>query len=167
MIEKGKINLQQQVSQNTQLDKFKRKITFLQLVLCHNSTIKAAAALSKINFATAKVILKKFRKFGSIKNSHQDYEKQIELLKEISSIKSVIKQEKLQKREQEFQMLSQKIKTIQPQNKKKELTNTNDVNFQLQVYQQELQQEKQKQFELVKSILMEQIKLMKQKFTYN
>ncbi|CAD8100469.1 unnamed protein product [Paramecium primaurelia] len=142
-------------------DKFKRKIQFLQLVLCQNQTIKTAATLSKINFATAKVVLRNFRNCGFIKNSDKDYEKQIDMLRQIACIKYEIKQEKIQKREQEFKILCQKIKTIQPSIVNKVIQSQMKIQSQIRVFQEELQNQEQIQLQLLKSVLLEQIKLMK------
>ncbi|CAD8198566.1 unnamed protein product [Paramecium pentaurelia] len=166
MLKQEKNNLKQEIQQKMRNDRFKREIQFLQLVLCLNSTIKNAAQKSKINFATAKLVLKKFRKFGYIKNQDKDYEKQIELLREIASIKFQIKQEKIQKREQEFKILSDKIKSIENLPRQHESQNKKDINSQLKVLQEELEYQKQIQFELVTSVLQEQIKLMKSNKKY-
>ncbi|CAD8189205.1 unnamed protein product [Paramecium octaurelia] len=141
-------------------DKFRKKVQFLQLVLCQNQTIKTAAAQSQIKFATAKVVLKKFRHYGFLKNSDKDYEKQIDLLRQIACIKSEIKQEKIQKRDQEFQVLSQKIRTIQPQSVNKVVGGEMNIQSQLRIFQEELQNLQITQLQLVKSVLLEQIKLM-------
>ncbi|CAD8109413.1 unnamed protein product [Paramecium sonneborni] len=161
MSEQEKINLQQEVQKKIRQEKFKRKINFLQQVLCNNQTIKAAAELSKINFATAKVVLKKFRKFGFLKNCDKDHEKQIEFLRQIACLRSDIKQKKMQKRDEEFKKLCEKIKSIQPQNQKKELQSTKDIGSQIKNFQEELHYQKKIQYELVTSVLLEQIKLMK------
>ncbi|CAK61403.1 unnamed protein product (macronuclear) [Paramecium tetraurelia] len=169
MLQQEKINLREEKRKKVRHDKFKRKVQFLQLVLCQNQTIKDAAAISKVNFSTAKLVLKNFRQFGYIKNTDKgmffmfmkDYGEQLELLKQISSIKSEIKQEKIEKREKEFRILSDKIKSIQPAFRKKQFQSEKEINSKLEHCQQELENLKKIQFVLVTSVLQEQIKLMK------
>ncbi|CAD8208096.1 unnamed protein product [Paramecium octaurelia] len=164
MLQQEKTNFREEKRKKIRHDKFKRKVLFLQLVLCQNQTIKDAAEKSKINFSTAKLVLKNFRKFGFIQNIDKDYEKQIEMLKQIASIKNEIKQEKIEKREEEFKLLSDKIKSIQPHIRKKQFQNEKEINSKLKLCQQELENLKKVQFDLVTSVLQEQIKLMKSSY---
>ncbi|CAK92729.1 unnamed protein product (macronuclear) [Paramecium tetraurelia] len=161
MPELENFNLDKGIKKKTLHDKFRRKIQFLQLVLCQNQTIKNAAAQCQIKFATAKVVLKKFRNLGFIKNSDKDYEKQIDMLRQIAFIKSEIKQDQMQKREREFQALSQRIKKIQPLQENEATEIQIDINFQIKIFQEELRNQETIQLHLVKSVLLEQIKLMK------
>ncbi|CAD8170373.1 unnamed protein product [Paramecium octaurelia] len=140
-------------------EKIACRIEFLKLVLCDNKTIRASAQICKINFSTAKAILNKFRKQGIIKQSLKDYDRQIDLLKQIVQIQKGIKSEQIS-RDQEFkQKLNRQLQHFLQhiQSQKEDVNQIMDQ----KVLEEELRQEKQKEYSLVEQILEQQITLMK------
>ncbi|CAD8188769.1 unnamed protein product [Paramecium pentaurelia] len=142
-------------------EKVASRIKFLRLVLCDNKTIRVSAQICKINFSTAKAILNKFRKQGVIKQSYQDYDGQIDLLKQIVQIQKGIRCEQISKSLESKQKLNNQLQfflqNIQIQRK--------SINQELdkKALEEELMCEKQKEYMLVEQILKEQIILMKKR----
>ncbi|CAD8093817.1 unnamed protein product [Paramecium primaurelia] len=140
-------------------EKVASRIKFLRLVLCDNQTIRASAQICKINFSTAKAILNKFRKHGVIKQSYQDFDGQIDLLKQIVEIQKGIRHEQICKRLESKQRLNHQLQfflqNIYIQKKGVHIV------LDKKSLEEELRWEKQKEYKLVESILEQQIILMK------
>ncbi|CAD8070836.1 unnamed protein product [Paramecium sonneborni] len=144
-------------------EKFASKIKFLSLVLCEKKTIRASAQICKINFSTAKAILNTFRRQGVIRNHQQDYDSQVNLLKQIVQIQKGIKIQEISKNQEIKQKLNNKLKgillNIQNSKKNSQFHVQNQMN--INALQEQYSQEKQKEYILVKQILEQQIILMK------
>ncbi|CAK79146.1 unnamed protein product (macronuclear) [Paramecium tetraurelia] len=152
-------NIQNKNCTKDKKKKLASRIEFLKLVLCDNKTIRASAQICKINFSTAKAILNKFRKQGVIKQPHKDYDRQIDLLKQIAQIQEGIKCEQITKTKEFKQKLRHQLQVILQNSQIQRIGAHQQMD--IKALEEELRNEKQKEYKLVEQILKEQITLMK------
>ncbi|CAK57012.1 unnamed protein product (macronuclear) [Paramecium tetraurelia] len=153
-------NLSRKQNSQKKQEKFASRITFLRLVLCDKRTIRASAQICKINFSTAKAILNKFRRHGVLQESNKDYDGQLDLLRQIVQIQKGIRCEQISKMQLARQKLNNQLQLFLQNNQKQKYSEQFNSQMDKDELEQQLRQEQQNQYNLLRQILEQQIILI-------